>query len=87
MWQAAVYGRAFVPADALPKDAIVSAARKLRILNTLREPEARSALANFKLESRTQMLPIDHAFGSLHEHIASHGAGSILLANCAMSLP
>ena len=37
--QAAVYGRAFVPADGLPKDAIISVARKLRILNALREPE------------------------------------------------
>ena len=36
--QAAVYGRAFVPADAFPKDGIITVARKLRILNALREP-------------------------------------------------
>jgi hypothetical protein len=36
-----VYGRAFVPADALPKDAIVTVAHKLRILNALRETEVR----------------------------------------------
>lgn len=40
--QAAVYGRAFVAADAFSKDGIISIARKLRILNALREPEVRT---------------------------------------------
>ena len=37
-----MYGRAFVAADAFPKDGIISIARKLRILNALREPEVRN---------------------------------------------
>ena len=34
-----MYGRAFVAVDAFPKDGIIAIARKLRILNALREPE------------------------------------------------
>ena len=36
--QAACYGRAFCAADALPRDAILVVARRLRILNALRSP-------------------------------------------------
>ena len=37
--QAACYGRAFCAADAVPRDAILSVARNLRILNALRAPD------------------------------------------------
>ncbi len=40
-----MYGRAFVAADAFPKDGIISIARKLRILNALRESEVRHVVA------------------------------------------
>ena len=52
-WQAAGYGRAFVPADALAKDAIVLVARKLRILNALHDPEARSFFHRGNLRCRS----------------------------------
>ena len=53
--QAAVYGRAFVAADAFPKDGIISIARKLRILNALREPEVSVPMPTRGYDSSAQL--------------------------------
>ncbi|KAK9823042.1 hypothetical protein WJX81_002597 [Elliptochloris bilobata] len=78
--KAACYGRAFCAADALPRDAILTVARHLRILNALRAPDVGLPLTLAQLEALTPPVLVARLVAGRRHLLALRIAGALGLS-------
>ena len=77
--QAAVYGRAFCSAEALPRTTIREAAQRLRLLNAMRDPQVGRPLTHQQLEQQTLLGLVSHLTSSFHHLLALHISSAMAL--------